>query len=155
MYSYVLQPGRVVTLTHSAKSDRVYGMGYKIRSEDQAAVLEHLDHREINGYEQVTVKFHILDEDDDVIGHRNVLVYIATHANPSFAGYDNDLTKIAQQICSCAGKSGTNCDYVFKLADAMRKLYPRIDDPHLFELEKVVRRQMNVADASVSTLNQG
>lgn len=117
-------------------------MGYKIKPEDRDQVLDHLDYREINGYERLHVNFHILDDEDEVIGTRTVLVYIASRDNPSFAGFDNNLEKIAEQICECTGKSGKNCDYVYNLADAMRRLYPRVNDPHLFELEKVVRKRM-------------
>lgn len=129
---------------HSDPKTRVYGMGYKIKPADKTAVLEHLDYREINGYERVVTKFYIIDCDDEIVGAKDVLVYIATCNNPSFAGFDDNLEKIAVQICECEGKSGKNSEYVFNLADAMRQLYPRIQDIHLFELEKTVRKRLSL-----------
>lgn len=118
-------------------------MGYQIPSEIKDTVLRHLDYREINGYDRLTTEFHIVDENNQSLGTKNVLVYVATEENPSFAGETDSLEKIADQICSCAGKSGRNTDYVFNLADAMRQLYPNIDDPHLFELEKILKDKTN------------
>ena len=44
---------------------------------------------------------------------------------------------MAAQVVRCAGPSGTNLDYVLRLADALRA--HGIDDPHVFELEGRVR----------------
>lgn len=140
----LFKPGRVVTLVHSNKPEtRVYGIGYRINAEHKEAVIEHLDVREINGYEKLIAQFHLLHNDDPeiVLAKKDVLLYLAKHDNPSFAGSNDDLEIIADQVCSCAGKSGKNSDYVFDLAESMRTLYPDLDDSHLFELEKVVRRK--------------
>ncbi|XP_063700010.1 putative glutathione-specific gamma-glutamylcyclotransferase 2 isoform X2 [Culicoides brevitarsis] len=137
------KPGRVVTLIHTENSEnRVYGIGYRISADDKKAVLEHLDVREINGYERVVTDFHLLSDAGEILARKSVLLYLAKHDNPSFAGLKDDLETIAQQICECEGKSGRNSDYLMDLAESMRILYPEIDDRHLFELEKVVKRKL-------------
>uniref|UniRef100_A0A336MU54 glutathione-specific gamma-glutamylcyclotransferase n=1 Tax=Culicoides sonorensis TaxID=179676 RepID=A0A336MU54_CULSO len=140
-------PGRVVTLIHSENSNsRVYGIGYKISSENRESVLEHLDVREINGYERVITQFHLLAHHDNetVLARKEVLLYLANKDNPSFAGSINKLEVIADQVCSCTGKSGKNSDYVLDLAESMRILYPEVDDRHLFELEQIVKRKLKM-----------
>lgn len=134
-----------MTLVHSSDPEsRVYGIGYRISSDDKEAVLEHLDVREVNGYERVITQFHLLDANDHerVLAKKDVLLYLAKHDNPSFAGSDDNFEAIATQVCSCAGKSGRNSDYVFDLAESMRILYPELVDSHLFELERVVKRKL-------------
>lgn len=118
-------------------------MGYRISAADSEKVLEHLDYREINGYDRLEVDFHLSDEDEDSAIKHKVLVYIANEKNPSFAGAEDSLEEIGKQICSSHGKSGSNVDYLLKLAESMRFLYPKVQDQHLFDLEQVVRRQIN------------
>lgn len=56
------QPGRVVTLLASKNSnDQVWGLAYKISSENIDNVVHHLDFREKDGYEKKTVLFYPCD----------------------------------------------------------------------------------------------
>ncbi|KOB75547.1 putative potassium antiporter CHAC-1 [Operophtera brumata] len=48
------------------------------------------------------------------------------------------IESIAKQVVSCHGPSGTNKEYVYNLAAAMRQLAPQITDDHLFELEAAI-----------------
>ncbi|KAK0176367.1 hypothetical protein PV328_000511 [Microctonus aethiopoides] len=53
------KPGRVVTLLASNNpNDEVWGVAYKIASENVDSVVNHLDFREKGGYERKTVLFH-------------------------------------------------------------------------------------------------
>ena len=45
---------------------------------------------------------------------------------------------ITEQIVQCSGKSGTNIEYVLKLASTMREIAPGAHDEHLFNLEKKI-----------------
>ena len=47
---------------------------------------------------------------------------------------------IAKQVISCQGPSGTNKEYVYNLAKAMRHLLPGIEDDHLFSLEAALKK---------------
>lgn len=118
----------------------VYGVAYKIPKEKHQEVIEHLDFREKNGYERCLVHFHPLDSQNDVI--ENIVIYVATKDNESYAGHRNDLNDIANQIFEAHGPSGSNREYLYRLADAMRQLFPtNACDEHLFELEMMVKER--------------
>ncbi len=118
-------PGRVVTLIpkHDARCD---GMAYLI----DHAVFDHLDQREKNGYERNDVE---LEFDD---GRERGVVYIAHRNNHAFLG-DAPIETLARQILKSHGPSGTNREYLYELAAALRNL--DADDPHVFELDAYVR----------------
>ena len=121
-------PGRVVTL---APDPRGHVEGIAFRMEDDADVFARLDHREKNGYglTGIVLKFR---DDRSTEGS----VYIAPRDNPAFLGPASPEEMVAQIVAS-AGPSGTNRDYVFSLAQALRE--QGIDDPHVFDLERRVR----------------
>lgn len=131
------RPGRVVTLIPSDDPNAVvWGVAYKIKSEDVEQVTKHLDFREKNGYEKKIVTFHPKDQ---VEGSFSLTLYVATEENNSYAG-PASIEDIAKQVVSCSGPSGTNKEYVYNLAEAMRDLVPSVRDDHLFQLESAVRR---------------
>lgn len=121
----------------------VYGIAYKIAKEKRQEVIEHLDFREKNGYERYLVPFYPLDTTNqsncDPI--QNIVIYVANKENDSYAGHKNDLNDIATQIFEAHGPSGSNREYVFNLADAMRHLFPQYNDDHLFELETLLKER--------------
>lgn len=127
-------PGRVVTLVKGDEDDRVYGMGYKIETGKEASVLEHLDHREKNGYDRHETIFYPIDDSPP----KPTVVYVANEENPSW-NKNHNLSDIAEQIHEASGPSGPNPEYVYNLCDAMRKYFKDFDDPHLFELEEILR----------------
>lgn len=121
----------------------VYGVAYKIPDEKRQEVVEHLDFREKNGYERCLVQFHPLDSENADETIDNIVIYVATKDNDSYAGHRNDLNDIANQIFDAHGPSGPNREYLYRLADAMRQLFPNVNhyDEHLFELEKLVKER--------------
>lgn len=74
----------------------------------------------------------------------NIVIYVATKENDSYAGHRNDLNDIANQIFEANGPSGSNREYLYRLADAMRQLFPRYHDEHLFELEKLLKERERI-----------
>ena len=44
------------------------------------------------------------------------------------------------QVVDCAGVSGSNAEYVTRLADFVRRHIPHDDDPELFQLDERVRQ---------------
>lgn len=132
------KPGRVVTLIPSSDPEaKVYGVAYRIAKEQKNEVLAHLDYREKNGYERNTLNFTEFDSGNSI----DVVMYIATNQNDSFAGGSEDnLEPIAEQIYETTGPSGQNREYLYFLADAMRELFPGVVDEHLFKLEELVKQ---------------
>ena len=118
-------PGRVVTLVE-APGELCHGRAFLI----EPHVFEHLDEREINGYERHLVEIHFDDSQEPGV------VYRAPLNNFAFLG-DAPLDEMVAQIKRCAGQSGHNIDYVFELARSLREL--EVSDPHVFALEALIR----------------
>jgi cation transport regulator ChaC len=119
-------PGRVATLIPSTNTP-CFGMAYRVAP----SVFEHLDHREKNGY---------LREEVDIalLSGRKVrgLVYMATPDNDAFLG-EASVERIALHILKSAGPSGYNKDYVYDLAESLRKY--GVNDEHIFNIEQALR----------------
>ena len=124
-------PGRVVTLVPEAGA-RCDGVAYLIERHVADEAFAYLDHREKNGYARHEVS---LEFDDGEV--RSGLVYMATRDNHAFLG-PAPLAVMATQIATSHGPSGSNAEYLLELATALRAL--DADDPHVFELERAVRR---------------
>jgi glutathione-specific gamma-glutamylcyclotransferase len=113
-------------------------MGYQISQAERDSVLKHLDHREKNGYDRHHVKFYPHSSETNAVEPKQILLYVAKHDNPSFAGMDEDLEKIADQMYTAVGESGSNREYVHKLVEAMQTLFPEVQDDHLFGIERIL-----------------
>lgn len=118
-------PGRVVTLV-PAPRERVWGRVYAVCSAEAPAVLAQLDAREQDGYARLEVP---------VVRRGAVaalaLTYVAAPTNPRWLG-DAPLEQLAAQIAAARGPSGTNREYVERLALALRELGEV--DPHVERL---------------------
>lgn len=158
------RPGRVVTLLTSTNSDdEVWGLAYQISSENIENVVNHLDFREKGGYIKKTVLFYPYDfsissSNANVsltdLSRTNfsvaslstasdetpfyLTIYIGEEDNPNFAGMEN-IDTIARHIIVSRGVSGSNVEYLYKLASAMRTIAPGVQDEHLFALERAVK----------------
>jgi cation transport regulator ChaC len=119
-------PGRVATLVpdHAAVCT---GVAYRVTP----ATFEHLDRREKNGYLRFTMALHFADGQS-----AEGIVYIANAENAAWLGPADD-ADIAGHVARAAGPSGSNRDYVLKLARALREL--GAEDPHVFAVEARVR----------------
>lgn len=122
-------PGRVVTLVRSVGAV-CRGMAFRLRGREKAAVLDHLDHRERGGYTRLSTDLFTASE-ETVPG----LLYLADESNPDFLGPAPEAV-IAEQVRRARGLSGTNVEYVCRLAGSLRQL--GADDPHVFTLEALL-----------------
>ncbi|XP_050522131.1 putative glutathione-specific gamma-glutamylcyclotransferase 2 [Daktulosphaira vitifoliae] len=129
-------PGRVVTLLPSRNESQVWGVAYAISNQNIKEVYEKLDFREQAGYMKYIVPFYSKIKED--VAPKEVIVYVADEKNKWFAGKAT-IYQIASRIMLCQGVSGLNSEYVYKLADAMRKKAPDANDKHLFELENILK----------------
>ena len=101
---------------------------------------QQLDNREKNGYEKITVTFY--PNDKISCSERSpfeLVIYLGHRNNQWFAG-EADINSIACQIVTSVGPSGSNKEYLYNLAAAMRTIAPGEDDPHLFSLEAAVKK---------------
>ncbi len=121
-------PGRVVTLVPEAGA-RCGGMAYFVEAAAAGRTWDELDYREKNGYRRETVRLEFRE------GAAEGAVYVAPVGNHAFLG-PAPLPEMAAQILRSAGPSGTNIDYLRRLAGELRRL--EIDDPHVFALERRV-----------------
>ena len=121
-------PGRVATLIRTpGRSCR--GVAWRVSHD----VFDHLDHREKNGYARYRLPMQMIDADHPTAAG---VIYVAEEGNPAWLGPAPD-AELAAQIATAEGPSGTNADYLFRLADALRERDE--DDDHVFELERRVR----------------
>lgn len=118
-------PGRVVTLVPEAGAV-CWGAAYRVAPEQRGAVLRRLDQRERGGFErhELEVKLRRGPGAERV----SALVYIAGPANSNYLG-PAPLASIVAQVRASHGPSGSNAEYVLRLAEALRELGR--EDPHL------------------------
>ena len=126
-------PGRVVTLVPAPQSSetRCWGTAYRVAAEHAPRVLSALDHREKGGYGRVEVRLHFFGggggggEDGAASGCEGAqaLMYVATSSNRNYLG-PAPLKAIARQVLASSGPSGTNLEYVQRLAGALLAICP-------------------------------
>lgn len=121
-------PGRVVTLISSPDSV-CKGIAYRVSHD----VFEHLDHREKNGYERVSIEITLAHSGARVDG----MTYSAPPNNHAYLG-PVPMPELAAHISRSRGPSGSNTEYLLKLAHALREIGEQ--DEHIFELERLLIR---------------
>ncbi|WP_437820491.1 gamma-glutamylcyclotransferase [Sorangium sp. So ce1078] len=130
-------PGRVVTLIPEPGA-RCWGMAYRIADAELDEVLRALDHREKGGYARCDVPLYLADETARVeSAPRVAIVYMATPGNPDYLG-EAPLAEIAAQVLASHGPSGSNVEYVLRLAEALASM--KASDEHVTELARLVGR---------------
>lgn len=121
-------PGRVVTLVPEPGA-RCWGVAYRLAAEEVEAVLRHLDHREQGGYERHAVRLETREEALEAV------VYVAGPSNPHYLG-PAPLEEIAAWVRRSHGPSGSNVEYVLRLAEALTQAGER--DEHVEELVRLL-----------------
>lgn len=137
------QPGRVVTIVEDDQED-TYGLAFKVQGWSQVtAALDHLHYREIrSGYAFRVVTLELFDTHETV----QALTCIALKENALFMAPSTsvqELKLMAFQIATAHGKGGPNHEYLSKLAESMRRLFPHAWDDHLFQLENLMLQFLN------------
>jgi len=121
----------VVTLVDEP-GGRCFGIAYRLRDENRSEILAGLDHRERGGFsrERVPVFF-----DAGQSPSVTALLYVANEANENYLG-PASLEAIARQIRGSHGPSGSNAEYLIRLAEALRAM--GAEDDHVFSLEALL-----------------
>lgn len=124
-------PGRVATLVPRGDAE-CWGVAYRVDGGDWDEALEILDARESGGFER-----QLLDVRFDASSQTPVaaLTYVAGEANPNFLG-PAPLCAIAGQVRAARGRSGSNAEYVLRLAAYLRTLEVR--DEHVFGVAQLI-----------------
>lgn len=120
-----------------------WGKAFLVAAENNAA-LPYLSNREcqLGGYRIYTVNFHPKPSflpSTSSVDKKDALLYIAIPENKHWLGAA-PLPDMAKQILECHGSSGSNVEYLLRLADFMRDEIPEALDDHLFSLERLVRK---------------
>ncbi|WWC60050.1 uncharacterized protein I303_102613 [Kwoniella dejecticola CBS 10117] len=149
-------PGRVVTVIDAREwhhlegndipegtilpEDFVWGVAYRIDQEHEEEVRAYMEHREKNGYtcHFVPVYSTSPDGEEEVKVVESAEIWIGKLDNPAFIGHE-PIHELAKTISERRGPSGLNKDYLYKLADSVRHLYPHVRDDYLFQLEAAVK----------------
>lgn len=113
-----------------------WGVAYEVTDSQIEGSLQYLHIREVmlGGYILETVEFFPKEKGQDSL---LALVYIATSDNPIYLGPASE-EEIAAQIAVCRGNSGSNIEYLVRLAEFMRLYCPEVEDEHLFSIEAAV-----------------
>ncbi|XP_061436313.1 glutathione-specific gamma-glutamylcyclotransferase 2 [Lethenteron reissneri] len=144
------KPGRVVTLVKDP-GNSVWGVAYKIRDDLREDVKRRLDIREQGGYNTSFVMFYPREVEKEPFLS---MLYVGTEDNPNFLG-PAPMAEIAQQILMSSGPSGQNTEYLFELANTMRRLVPEAPDQHLYTLEEMVRELLILCSSSSNNSSNG
>lgn len=128
-------PGRVVTLVPEPGAE-CWGAVYRVDRARRDEVLRSLDHREKGGFERLSLDVKLRDGAPAWV---SALSYVATPGNPNYLG-SAPLSAIAEQVRASVGPSGSNVEYVLRLAAALRGLGAQ--DSHVFAVaERLFRPQ--------------
>lgn len=128
-----LQPGRVATLLPAGRGEICWGAAYRLAPAQVEATLRRLDVREVAGYRRCLVDIS-LRPGGPRIGR--ALLYTALPHNPSYLG-PAPMPEMAAHILRCRGRSGTNVEYVVRLAEALRAASTY--DPHVAAVADALR----------------
>ncbi len=116
----------------------MYGVAYQLdtKSSESEAAKQRLDEREKRYEERTGVVFHA---SDGAVEPFQCLVYMAPLSGPLFLGEDA-WPVMAAQVRTAAGPSGSNVDYVRRLAIFMKD-EAGVEDDHLNRLEAMLSTQ--------------
>ena len=134
-------PGRVVTLVADAQSV-CWGVAYQVAGESLASIFSYLDEREQGGFRRHQVDFYPrVARSDGIDTHAHpipdTVVYVARDDNPHYLG-PASVSEMALHIFRSRGPSGSNQDYLLRLAESLRGL--GVTDAHVTELAQHVRQ---------------
>jgi cation transport regulator ChaC len=128
-------PGRVATLVADATAT-CWGVAYQVAGDSLESIFSYLDYREKGGFSRHHIDFYPrTDRTTHPQPISNTYVYVAQDDNPNYLG-PAPILEMAQQIFLSTGPSGSNQEYLTRLAQRLRIM--GVNDEHVFELEQHV-----------------
>jgi len=127
--------GRVATLV-PAEDAHVGGLVYALAPEEADVILAALDEREQGGYDRVTVRAELQGDDAERETILEAITWIARPGNPWHLG-PAPFESMVADVLEARGPSGTNVEYVLRLAETLASL--GFEDDHISALASAVR----------------
>lgn len=115
-------------------------MGWSRSSKHRYVVTPYVPAREGRVQTITTIQRKVIGQNFDVVTLQ-CIVYVGEISNPSFHSDPHWIAKVARRIATSAGPSGTNREYLYNLAAAIRGL-STVEDPYLVLLERLVRAEV-------------
>jgi cation transport protein ChaC len=128
----VSAPGRVVTLVEAPQTVCL-GVVYRVAASTRDEVLARLDARESGGFDRHPVAATLRRDPELSV---DALTYIAPPGNPNYLGPAPD-GEIARQVRASHGGSGSNLEYVLRLAESLSEL--GVDDDPVLRLAALLK----------------
>jgi cation transport protein ChaC len=122
--------GRVATLVEAPHAS-VDGVVFALPPAEASAILAMLDEREQGGYDRVKVPATLRDGGETI----EAITWIARPGNPWHLG-PAPLEAMVNDILTARGPSGTNVEYVLRLAETLRT--HGFEDDHIFSLAAAI-----------------
>ncbi|VDO94403.1 unnamed protein product [Soboliphyme baturini] len=132
------KPGRTVTLVPQ-ETGEVWGIAYRIADEIVDDVLKYLYWREKAGYECKTVQFY--PRSDVKMDPFPLQLFMSRGEGTEYFVTGESEDEIARRVClivSSSGPSGTNIEYVLRLAKRLHEIGPESNDEHVERIAKLV-----------------
>ncbi|MDI3283342.1 gamma-glutamylcyclotransferase [Polyangium sp. 15x6] len=123
--------GRVATLV-PAPGAHVGGLVYALAPAEADVILAALDEREQGGYDRVAVRAELHEEATTI----EAITWIARPGNPWHLG-PAPFEAMVADVLEARGPSGTNVEYVLRLAETLAAL--GFEDDHVSSLAEAVR----------------
>ena len=124
-------PGRVVTIIDQPGA-QCWGVTYRLCEQTYHDVFDYLDEREQGGFDRFEIDVHVREGD---AAHIKAHMYVADQHNDNYLGSASQ-EDMALQVYRSHGPSGSNVEYLMRLAESLRHM--NVVDEHVFELERHV-----------------
>jgi cation transport regulator ChaC len=109
---------------------------YELHEPERDAILEALDVREQGGYDRLIVSAELAEPGAEAV---TAITWIASPENPYHLG-PAPVDAMVAHIEGASGPSGSNLEYVLRLAEALRE--HRIEDHHVGEVARALRARV-------------
>jgi len=122
-------------------ADKVWGVSYEISQEYwDREVAPKVGYRERGGYGVVDTEFIPFDANvNNVPGKIMVRLFLGDKKSPYYK--PGTIEELAHHIVQAVGASGTNLEYLYSTAEALRMILPAgVTDEHMFALEAACRK---------------
>eukprot|EP00111_Clytia_hemisphaerica_P010914 TCONS_00031967-protein len=147
------KPGRCLTLV-PADGSKCWGLVYQVTgNENVKKVYDYLFMREqsIGCYDLKVLP--VVPKDKKINNGKPImaLVYYATPKNPHYVEESEE--KSAKCIATSHGLAGHSIEYLFRVTDFMTEHLPNEEEPHLYNVDRMVRKKIGLSQTHLQPWN--